>query len=189
MDVSGLTQEPLKKTASLPASAAQEGGRSLHISGHIKHGCSVIAREEPASPGIWRGSHCLVIALGLALGAGILASSPALAQIEMRDLNDLPDQRTLPPYLKYIPTDPHLVVRDYLRTILPAMWWGREMDYAPGRITVEIHPALNWKGNPTGMMIRFCPPSDHNLWRLYRQIELRPYYEKKYWPSYTCRRI
>lgn len=180
MDMNALPPGQGENKASSPATVRQEGGRGHRMFAPMKHARRLIARE---------GRRQAASASVFFLCAGLFWATPASAQIEMRDLNDLSHQRTLPPYLKYIPTDPHLAIRDYLRVTLPPMWWGREIDYAPGRITVEIHPPLNWRGNPTSMMLRLCPPSNHNLWRIYRQIEMRPYYEKKYWPSYTCRRI
>ncbi len=133
-----------------------------------------------------RGRHVLGLCAALALV--LLAGGEARAQIELRDMNELPDQRTLPPYLKYIPTDPHFAIRNYLQATLPPLWWGREIAFTPGRITVEVHPPVGWQGNPTGAMMRFCPGPNHNLWRIYSQIELRPFFEKKNWPAYLCRR-
>lgn len=127
--------------------------------------------------GLWRALPLMLVAL----------ASPAAAQMAIQDLNDLPGQRTLTPMNRLLPTDPHVVIRAFLRDRLPSMWWGREFSYSPGRIAAEVHIPTGWQGNPTSAMMNLCPPPNDNLWRIFREIELKPYYDKKLWPSYTCR--
>ncbi|MFG1401683.1 hypothetical protein [Xanthobacter sediminis] len=122
-----------------------------------------------------------------ALLAALAAATSARAQLQILDLNDLPRQRTLTPMNRLLPIDPHVVIRAYLAKNLPSLWWGREADFGNGRTALEIHIPDGWQGNPTTAMMRLCPQTNDNLWRTFREIELRPFFQKKFWPSWTCR--
>lgn len=125
--------------------------------------------------------------IAMALIAGLAGAVPAHAQLQIQDLNELPRQRGLTPMNRLLPTDPHVVIRAYLGTRLPSMWWGKESGYSFGRIAVDIHIPEGWQGNPTSAMMQLCPPQNDNLWRVFREIEMRPFFQKKFWPSWTCR--
>lgn len=141
----------------------------------MKHGRACAARA-----GVVRA--CVAALLAVSAGA-----APARAQLQIMDLNELPRQRTQSPMNRLLPTDPHVVIRAYLAKRLPSLWWGRESGYSPGRISVEIHIPEGWKGNPTTAMMGLCPVSNDNLWRVFSEIEMRPFFQKKFWPSWTCR--
>lgn len=141
---------------------------------------------EPLSMKHGRGRFARVCG-GLAALAMVAGASPAAAQLQILDLNDLPMQRNLTPMNRLLPTDPHVVIRAYLAKALPSLWWGKESEYSTGRIAVEIHIPDGWQGNPSTAMMRLCPQPNDNLWRIYREIEMRPFYQKKFWSSWTCR--
>lgn len=136
----------------------------------MKHGRTRFARAATLTLGLWAG-----------------LASTSVAQLQILDLNELPQQRTLDPMNRLIPTDPHVVIRAYIAKTLPSLWWGKEIDFGPGRTTVEVHIPDGWKGNPTSAMMRFCPQPNDNMWRVFKEVEMRPYYQKKSWTGWTCR--
>lgn len=165
--------------------------KDLHAVGGarpMKHGRWRAARARAAAPaagvpGVLPAPAATAL-VALAMLAGV---APARAQLQIMDLNELPRQRTLDPMNRLMPTDPHVVIRAYLAKRLPSLWWGRESGYSPRRIAVEIHIPEGWQGNPTSAMMALCPPSNDNLWRVFTEIEMRPFFQKKFWPSWTCR--
>ncbi|WP_454918188.1 hypothetical protein [Xanthobacter sediminis] len=159
----------------------------------MKHGRARPARESATAAmlAVLAGAAPVMLAVLAGVAPVMLAVlagvAPARAQLQIMDLNELPRQRTLTPMNRLLPTDPHVVIRAFLATRLPSLWWGRESAYSPGRIAVEIHLPEGWQGNPTSAMMALCPPPNDNLWRIFTEIEMRPFYQKKFWPSWTCR--
>ncbi|MDQ0503389.1 hypothetical protein [Xanthobacter agilis] len=131
-----------------------------------------------------RAARVRAVVATLAVLAG---APPVQAQLQILDLNELPEQRNLTPMNRLLPTDPHVVIRAYLAKHLPSLWWGRESQFSPGRTTVEIHLPEGWQGNPTAAMMGLCPQPNENIWRVFHEIEMRPFFQKKFWPSWTCR--
>lgn len=158
-----------------------EGFRAMT---RTRKGLRAISEAKVMMHGRDRFARVCAVGLGCAMLALPL---PAVAQLQIMDLNDLPHQRTLTPMNRLLPTDPHVVIRAYLAKRLPTMWWGRESAYSDGRIAVEIHIPDGWEGNPTAAVMDLCPLANDNLWRVFREVEMRPFFQKKFWPGWICR--
>lgn len=132
------------------------------------------------------GGRCALLMLELV--AFLVAGGGAMAQSPMQGLDSLPGARPIMrPDTDPYPFDAYQSIKTYMRDNLPQGWWAPDPFLQDGVFSVKVFVPDSWNGNPSGAMLRLCPPPDSHLWRRLKAIDLYPFYRHATWPYVTCR--
>lgn len=146
------------------------------------------AARSPRRAGRGAGAGGRRALLLLELGAFVVAGGGAVAQSPMQGLDSLPGARPIMrPDTDPYPFDAYQSIKTYMRDNLPQGWWAPDPFLQDGVFSVKVFVPDSWSGNPSGAMLRLCPPPDSHLWRRLKAIDLYPFYRHATWPYVTCR--
>lgn len=117
--------------------------------------------------------------------AALAATPPAMGQraSAMRP----PEPSVVDPEIEPFPYDPRLQLRELFRQQMPTYWWFEEPEFSAGAFTMVVHLPVSWRGNPTGEVMKLCPDHDHPIWKGMEYFFIRPFYQKRPWPTFECR--
>ena len=85
------------------------------------------------------------------------------------------------------PFDPRLELRELFRKQMPTYWWFEEPEFSAGTFTMVVHLPAMWRGNPTGAVMQLCPDHGHPIWKGLERFFIRPFHQKRPWPTFECR--
>lgn len=115
---------------------------------------------------------------GMMMLAAIIWTTAAPAQVSTQAPLDDTQQ----------PVDALFEIRLHFRTVLATTWWSEEPERRSGGYRVVVHFPDGWRGNPTGKAMNLCPDRDNRLWSVATILEIQPFYDKRRWPAFECRK-
>ncbi|MFC0219991.1 hypothetical protein FHS82_002855 [Pseudochelatococcus lubricantis] len=85
------------------------------------------------------------------------------------------------------PFDPRRILKEYFEEHLPTSWWINDPLPQFNSFLVTIHIPAHWRGNPVQAVMTMCPEHNDSLWNGLKTLDLQPYYQRRPWPTVTCR--